>query len=321
MSRFYQALREASRSGALGQGDIPTAEDLAPKAPGKQVPPPASGRQDPLEGNAVGRGFANGLAGGGMDLPGLEPQTLSREKEAAQPAALPQPVPFRIISKGRLDHDARVLPNAVDQAVVERYRRLRTKLMQQQATKPFRSLMVTSANPQEGKTITVLNLGLSFAMLPDFRVLVVDGDIRRGSLGKWLGADEHPGLSNLIDGSASLEEVVLKADDLPVHFMARGNSPVSAAELLHSPELSSRIQAVSQYFSLVLIDSPPVNLVTDAQLLAKGCDAVLLVVRAFVTTRKSLEKTVQDLQSFRVLGTVLNCGTRAQMDPRYRGYY
>jgi capsular exopolysaccharide synthesis family protein len=317
MSRFYQALREASRSGTLGQSEIPVAEDLAP---GKQVPPAANGRQDPLEGNAVGAGFVDDRVDGGMEQPAPKPQPLSREV-AAETAAFTQRSLFRIIPKAKLDHHARVLPNAVDQAVVERYRRLRTKLMQEQATKPFRSLMVTSASPQEGKTVTVLNLGLSFAMLPDFKVLVVDGDIRRGSLGKWLGADEHRGLSNLIDGSANLEEVVLKADDLPVHFMARGNSPVSAAELLHSPELTNCFLRMTEYFSLVLIDSPPVNLVTDAQLLAKGCDAVLLVVRAFVTTRKSLERTVQDLQSFRVLGTVLNCGTRAQLDGRYRGYY
>jgi capsular exopolysaccharide synthesis family protein len=305
MSRFYDALREASRGGTLGQGDIPVAEDLAPEAPGKQIPPATN----------------DGRARGGMNQPAQKPQTVSRAEEAVEPVELPLRGLFRVIPKAKLDPHARVLPNAVDQDVVERYRRLRTKLIQQQATKPFRSLMITSASPQEGKTVTVLNLGLSFAMLPDFKVLVVDGDIRRGSLGKWLGADEHRGLSNLIDGSANLDEVVLKNDDLPVHFMTRGNSPVPAAELLQSPELSSRFQTMSKYFSLVLIDSPPVNLVTDAQLLAKGCDAVLLVVRAFMTTRKSLERTVQDLQSFRVLGTVLNCATRAQMDRRYRGYY
>jgi capsular exopolysaccharide synthesis family protein len=158
-------------------------------------------------------------------------------------------------------------------------------------------------------------------MLPDFKVLVVDGDIRRGGLGKWLGVDEYRGLSNLVDGSASLEDVVLKNDDLPVHFMARGNSSVPAGELLHSPQLSNCFQRMHDYFSLVLIDSPPVNLVTDAQLLAASCDAVLVVVRAFMTTRKSLEQTAQDLQNFRVLGTILNCGTRAQLDGRYRGYY
>ena len=73
-----------------------------------------------------------------------------------------------------------------------------------------------------------------------------------------LCADENRGLSNLIDGSAGLNEVILKNDELPVHFMARGNSPVSAAELLNSPHLSACIQKMSEYFSLVLIDSPPV---------------------------------------------------------------
>jgi Mrp family chromosome partitioning ATPase len=125
----------------------------------------------------------------------------------------------------------------------------------------------------------------------------------------------------LIDGSAGLDEVILKSDDLPVHFKPRGNSSISAAELLNSPRLGNCIQKIGEYFSLVLIDSPPVNLVTDAQLLASSCDAVLLVVRAFLTTRKALERTVQDLQAFRVLGTVLNCGTQAQIVGRYRGYY
>jgi capsular exopolysaccharide synthesis family protein len=297
MSRFYQALREASRAGTLGPGE----------APNPERPP--------------GNSFAGSTAGPGVDQSQQKSQNFSLEEELGAATATPQRGPFRISSKAKLDHHARLIPNSSDQAIVEHYRRLRTKLIQQQAAKPFHSLMVTSASPQEGKTVTVLNLGLSCAMLPDFKVLVVDGDLRRGSLGKWLGADDNRGLSNLIDGSAGLDEVVLRSDDLPLHFMARGNSQVPAAELLNSPQLGFCMQKVSEYFSLVLIDSPPVNVVTDAQLLANSCDAVLLVVRAFVTTRKSLERTVQELQPFRVLGTVLNCGTRAQVDGRYRGYY
>jgi capsular exopolysaccharide synthesis family protein len=299
MSRFYQALREANRAGTVGAGEIPSVE-----RPG---------------GNSLADDYVR-AAKIGQAAP--KPQAHSQEEElAAAGAALPERGLFPISSKAKLDHHARVIPNAVDQAVVEHYRRLRTKLVQQQEAKPFRTLMVTSASPQEGKTVTVLNLGLSFAMLPDFKVLVVDGDIRRGSMGKWLGADENWGLSNVIDGSADLEEVVLKNDDLPVYFIPRGNSRVPPAELLHSPGLRNCFQSMSEYFSLVLVDSPPVNLVTDAQLLAASCDAVLLVVRAFMTTRKSLERTVQDLQNFRVLGTILNCGTQAQLIGRYKGYY
>src|SRR3974390_3298165 len=146
MSRFYQALREASRAGILGPGEIPGAE--------------------PPGGNSLADDHT-GTAGIDQAAPKLQARSLEEEL-AAPPAAPPKRGQFRISSKAELDHHARVLPNAVDQAVVEHYRRLRTKLIQQQAAKPFRTLMVTSPSPREGKTVTVLNLGLSFAMLPDF---------------------------------------------------------------------------------------------------------------------------------------------------------
>jgi capsular exopolysaccharide synthesis family protein len=219
------------------------------------------------------------------------------------------------------DPRARLIPHATDSAVVEHYRRLRTKILQQHATKPFQSLIVTSPGPQEGKTVTVLNLGLSFAMLPNFKVLVIDGDLRRGSIGKWLGVDDHPGLSNLLEGTVELEDVVLKGADIPLHVVTRGNSKMSPAELLHSPKMGVYFRRMTEHFDLVLVDSPPVTLITDAQLLAGGCDAVLLIARAFSTTRRALEQATQELSPFRVIGTVLNGGTRAQLYRRYNGYY
>jgi tyrosine-protein kinase Etk/Wzc len=167
----------------------------------------------------------------------------------------------------------------------------------------------------------VLNLGMSFAMLPDFRVLVVDGDLRKGSLGKWLGIHNVNGLSNLVDGSAQLEDVVLKCNEIPVHFMVSGTSTKPSGELLHSPELGRYMRRLTEHFDLILVDSPPVNLLTDAQMLAASCDGVLLVARAFSTTCKSFEKTVQDLQPFRIVGTVLNGGANGKLYGRYGGYY
>ena len=191
--------------------------------------------------------------------------------------------------------------------------------MQQHAVKPFRSLLVTSPNPGEGKSVTALNLGLSFAMLPNFRVVVVDGDLRKGSLGKWLGVEDRPGLSNLIDGTAKLEDVVLKSDDSPMCFVVRGTSSAAPAELLNSAELGSHLRRLGEHFDLIVVDSPPMNLITDTQLLAVGCDAVLLVARAFSTTCKAFEKTVQDLAPFRVIGTILNGGIKKRRG--YGGYY
>ena len=77
---------------------------------------------------------------------------------------------------------------------------------------------------------------------------------------------------------------------------------------------------MTQQFDLVLVDSPPVNLLSDAQMLANSCDAILLVARAFSTTSKAFQKTLQELASFRVVGTVLNGGMRARNYQHYYGY-
>jgi non-specific protein-tyrosine kinase len=283
MSRFYNALKEASRL----------------KAPGGAGPAPEAAAGTATVGRA--------------DTPG----TLSLEEELKPPAGPPQKGVFGSHAKVTFDQTARLIPHAVDSRVVEHYRRLRTKILQQRTTKRFQSLVVTSPNPGEGKSVTALNLGLSFAMLPNFRVVVVDGDLRRGSLGKWLGVNDMPGLSNLIDGSAKLEDVVLKSDESPMCFVVRGTSEAPSAELLNSADLSGHFRRLGEHFDLIVVDSPPVNLITDTQLLAASCDAVLLVARAFSTTRKAFEKTVQDLAPFRVIGTILNGGTRP---PRYGGY-
>ena len=283
MSRFYNALKEASR--------------LKPSGDASPIPEAA-----PVDASTATRVE--------------KPEIFSLEGELDPPAPAVKNGFFGSHAQVTLDQTARLIPHAVDPTVVEHYRRLRTKIMQQHTTKPFRTLVVTSPNPGEGKSVTALNLGLSFAMLSNFRVVVVDGDLRKGSLGQWLGVDDRPGLSNLIDGSAKLEDVVFKSDESPMCFVVRGTSKLPAAELLNSADLSGHFRRLGEYFDLILVDSPPVNLITDTQLLAASCDAVLLVARAFSTTLKTFEKAVQDLAPFRVIGTILNRGTK----PRRYGY-
>jgi capsular exopolysaccharide synthesis family protein len=238
-----------------------------------------------------------------------------RRRDAIHAAA------FTPLARAAVDQNVRMIPNAADRTVVEHYRRLRTKIMQQHAIKPFRSLLVTSASPQEGKSVTVINLALSFAMLPSFKVLVVDGDLRRNTVGKWLGAGERPGFSNLLDGSATLDDVVFACEDSTVHFIGGGTSKLPPAELLHSVQLADQIRDLTAHFDLVLFDSAPLSLITDAHLLAAQTDAVLLVTRAFKTRKPALEKAVQDLLPFRVVGTVLNGAPRVHLAAGYGGGY
>lgn len=301
MSRYYEALREASRFRRKADGAVEEPEPEAVESAGAATP----GEQEAIPPNSAGRVQEDWAIPQDPLGPGLAPGSGS----SAQPAAMV------------LDPKARLIPHAIDTVVVEHYRRLRTKIMQAHAAQPFRSLMVASPGPQEGKTVTVLNLALSFAMLPSLKVLVVDGDLRRGSVGKWLGVDDTPGLSNVLDGSARFEDVVLQCEGLPVHFVLRGNSKLPAAELLHSAGLGNHFRKMTEHYSLVLVDTPPVNLLADAQLIAAHCDAVLLIARAFSTSRKELEKAVRDISRFRVIGTVLNGGVRTRLYGKYGGYY
>jgi protein-tyrosine kinase len=302
MSRFYNALREASQlRPPADKGD----DGLTPPDP-PPVPTPEAVQAEAPSATKV---EASGILSLEDEINQLHPLTPAAAKEGG----------FGSHADVILDQTARLIPHAVDGTVVEYYRRLRTKILQQHAIKPFRSLLVTSPNPGEGKSVTALNLGLSFAMLPNFRVVVVDGDLRNGSLGKWLGVGDRPGLSNLVDGSAQLEDVVLRSDDSPMCFVVRGTSEVSPAELLNSTELGKHLRRLGEHFDLIVMDSPPVNLITDTQLLAEGCDAILLVARAFSTTCKAFKKTVEDLAPFRLIGTILNGGIKKNHG--YSGYY
>src|SRR5206468_661420 len=85
-----------------------------------------------------------------------------------------------------IDRKVPIIPHTLDNSIVEQYRRLRTKIQQQHATQPIRSLLIASPGPGDGKTLTAINLALSFAMLSDTRVLIIDGDLRKGTVGKWL---------------------------------------------------------------------------------------------------------------------------------------
>lgn len=307
MSRFYEALKEASRAHESATNGSAGVLEPGSGIGGIHVPP-APNDAPARQATAAAAVLAE------------NPWLISQKQESPASVSIPQDGGLAAPDKDVLSQKA-LISNAVDPLVLEQYRRLRTKIIQQHAIKPFRSLIVTSPNPGEGKSVTVLNLALSFAMLSSFKVLVVDGDIRRGSLGRWLGVSHHPGLSNLLDGSAKLEDALLKRDEFPIHFVVSGTSNLAPAELLQSSQLGEQLRRMASQFDLIVVDSPPVNIITDTQLLAASCDAVLLVARAFSTTRKSLEKAAQDLHPFRVIGTILNGGTRAQSYRRYKGYY
>ena len=303
MSRFFETLKEVGRSQLTANAgtDKPNSEEL---------------RADGLE----------TLMAGLPDLPPVaRAEAPSTELPPLTPVDRDSPRPDAPLN-GSIGKEipaafnpiAPLIPHTNDIVILEHYRKLRTKIQQQHATQPIRSLLVASPGPGEGKTVTVINLALSYALLPSFKVLVVDGDLRKGTLGNWLGVAKLSGLSNYVDGSAQLADVVFKSPSVPMHFVTRGTSKVPATELLNSPRLADFIRRMTAHFDLVLLDSPPVNLIADTQMLANGCDGILLVARAFSTTSKAFHKMLNELSQFRIIGTVLNAGMRDNRPGYYR---
>lgn len=309
MSRFYDVLREANRARAAAASEAPATgiSVTSDAVPGKEFESP-------------GKEFESLLDSGVAPLANPERPVAHVEPIHASPAGLRPNNVFGVVN-GSLELKSPLLPHVTDGVILEHYRKLRTKLLQEKEARPFHILLVASPNPLEGKTVTAINLALSFAMLPSCKVLLVDGDLRKGSVGKVLGIEQRPGLSDLVAGSVRLMDAAVKIEELPLHVLLRGTSEVPPAELLNSPNLKNHFLEMVESFDLVVVDSPPLNLVTDAQLLAKCCDATLFVARAFSTTVKSFQKAAQELQQYRVLGTILNGGDRAHVYRRYHNYY
>lgn len=191
--------------------------------------------------------------------------------------------------------------------VSEAFRTLRTNLEFTSLDKPLRSMVVTSAAPEEGKSTTLANLAVAMAQAGK-KVILVDCDLRRPSLHQIFNARPAPGLSNMMRDDALMNQPPLQETQVPNLFLlTSGTIPPNPAELVASRRMSDVIAALHQRADIVLFDAPPVIAVTDAAVLASKVDAVLLVVSAGKTKRDHAKKAkmLLDKVNAHLIGTVL----------------
>ena len=201
--------------------------------------------------------------------------------------------------------------------LMESYRSLRTNINFAAVGSPIRSLVVTSSVPAEGKSTTVANLAMAMA-LDSKRVIIVDADLRRPSQHKLFKIDSSPGLTDLLVGTHTIEEVIRETGVEGVSVIPAGSPPPNPAELLGSSAMGHLLATLEASADVVLFDSPPALAVADSVVLASRTNGVLLVIGYGETKKTNTRKAIEILSraNAHVLGTVLN-----RMDGPSSGYY
>jgi receptor protein-tyrosine kinase len=211
------------------------------------------------------------------------------------------------------------IPRGTASRAAENYRQLRTNLQFLNVDDPPRVLMVTSAVEAEGKTTLVINLALALTEMGR-RVTIVEADLRRPKVTRYLGMVEGTGLTNILAGTVDFDEVVQPYGDGQLRVVAAGPKPPNPGELLASSQMAALLGKLRGSNDFVLVDSPPLLPVADSTGLAVFVDGVLLSVRYGSTRREQLQQagTALERVGARTLGVVLNL-VPPRADPVY-GY-
>jgi protein-tyrosine kinase len=200
----------------------------------------------------------------------------------------------------------------------EDFRKLRSNLYLLRNKEEFRTILVTSAMPAEGKSFVTANLAQAFARQHERSALVVDLDLRLPTLHKTLGTKASPGLTEYLRGEVDETAILQRGPSDNLFFIPAGAAITNPLELIGNGRLQQLLQKVAPCFDWVLLDSAPVLPVSDTGLIAEYCDGVLLVVRAKSTAFNLVQKAKKELGENRLLGVVLN-----GVEPRdsYGSYY
>jgi protein-tyrosine kinase len=300
MSRIHEALKKAEQERAANQGAVvPPGLVTSPVAdPPVYADAPA---MPPLQSSTAAVRSAMPAFAGPLSLDTL----LAR---CAQTEWKPEPTAMLFMSGD-------------DTAVgTEEYRTLRSRLYHMREKMTLKTLLVTSALPKEGKSFTSANLAQVMVMQHGRRALLIDADLRGPRLHLMLGTEQSPGLSDYLQGKADEVSIVQRGPLENLFFIPSGSGIEDPSELVGNGRLKMLLQRLEPLFDWIIIDSPPAIPVSDASVLAKACDGVLMVVRSNSTPADIARKARQEFPDQALVGVVLN-GTSGDTIPYARYYY
>lgn len=294
MSRVHDALRRAEKTGGQAPAVTPQSDAQSPAAPSQ----------------SASAAPAAGVASSAPAIPNFTNSNLAGLLE------LVEEVPFRAATDSLLIDAAR--PH---EAPMEEFRTLRTRLNHMQTLQPIHTVVVTSASPAEGKSLTAANLALAESHLRGNPTLLADFDFRRPVIHTMFGIDRGPGITDYLMGQAPLHKAIKKIAGTNLYIMPAGQAVINPLELLNLREVKHLMERLPSLFQWVIMDSPPLLFAADANLLGTMSDGTLLVVRIGHTTIDSVTRAMQSLCNNNVLGIVANGARRGELYSKYTYYH
>jgi capsular exopolysaccharide synthesis family protein len=255
----------------------------------------------------------------------LDPEPLPGPESLPEPMAVPAPAPSESVSAVgirtmpvQITKESPLFPYDGDHwHAAEQYRVARTKIVQH--PRQPRMLVVSSATPADGKTLTAINLAAALAMKGEGNVLLADADFRLSAVHDRLGFPSAPGLADVLAGSASLEQSLIRTEQFPsLYVLPAGARPRNPTEILASSRWRALCELFASSFKYVILDSPPIGAVADYELIQAACDGVLLVVRPDHTARTPCFQAIKAVPKEKFIGVILNCVPEWFLSRQYR---
>lgn len=252
---------------------------------------------------------------GGVE-PKMAPRSQDQRPGTARPAVVASQRRPGDPVELRPDLDYPTVLDRSEQRGAEAFGILRSRLLSMHATLGARSVLITSAEIEEGKTLIALNLAISFGQLGQKRVLLVDGDLRRRGISHLLRLEHSMGLNEFLQQGKPFAQVVQRTTFSELSVVPAGNPPAgSLPRVLEGPRWAEFLEQAREQFELIIIDSLPAAApFADFELLLAPCETALLVVRMRKTTREGIARAMQRIDRKKLLGVLVN-------DTKSSGYY
>ena len=301
MSRIQNILDKAEREGATLRTSgfaIPETAAIDPPAPVNATVPITIDIPTPATPDAMGRSIVPGAPGSNA---GHSTAAAAGDTIASYTVRLSSLLVAGLAPKSH---------------AAEQYRQLRTRLAHAEGASNLRTVLVTSPQKGEGKSVTSANLALTMAQELQRRVVIVEADLRKPSMQQLFGLPPGPGLTDYLSGAAELKDVLRFLPDHNLTVLHAGSTATNPAELLGSTAMRRLLDTLRTRFDRVILDTPPVLPLADVAVLAPLVDGALMVVRAGVTPKPAIENALRAFDSSRLLGIVLN-DSGTEQDYRY----